>query len=786
MELAGDIGYTYIKFSARRKETHMANESTADKAATDKAAMTPEQVEANKKQVETNKTQVEADKAQLEANKALAQERILKQISVELQLAPGKVKTTVSLLDEGNTIPFIARYRKEMTGELDENELRNIDERLQYLRNLEDRKVEVIRLIDEQGKLTAELQGAIEKAIKLQEIEDLYRPYRQKRKTRASVAKERGLEPLSIWLLSQPRQGNLLGEAGRYVDAMKDVNSAEDALQGAMDIIAEQVADDAKVRAWVRRYTHDNAIVKTEAKDKKVESVYEMYYEYQEPVRRLPPHRTLAINRGEREEILKVGFEVNNDKIHDYIGRQYIKYDSITKATLVAVVEDAYKRLLAPSIEREVRNELTEKAEEHAIQIFAGNLRNLLLQPPMNGKIVLGVDPAFRTGCKLAVVDETGKMLEIAVTYPTPPNNKIAEAKVKFNQLITKYKVDLIVIGNGTGSRETEQFVADLIKELSTLKLEYIIVNEAGASVYSASKLAATEFPDLDVSERSAISIARRMQDPLAELVKIDPKSIGVGQYQHDVAQKRLEESLTAVVESAVNHVGVDLNTASPSLLSYVAGVNSTIAKNIVTYREENGKFTNRKQLAKVARLGAKAYEQCVGFMRISEGTNPLDNTPIHPESYEAVDKLFQELRLELRQLGTQQLKETLQQLLPEELAPKLGVGVPTLRDILDSLQRPGRDPREELPPPIFRTDVLKIEDLAAGMELHGTVRNVIDFGAFVDIGIKNDGLVHISQLSDTYVKHPMAVVSIGDTVKVWVLSVDMNKGRVSLTMRKP
>jgi uncharacterized protein len=754
---------------------------------------------------------------QTAAQKEQTQARILKQISAELQLPAGKVKTTMSLLDEGNTIPFIARYRKEMTGELDENELRAIEERLQYLRNLEDRKLEVIRLIAEQGKLTPELQLSLEQAAKLQELEDLYRPYRQKRKTRASVAKERGLEPLSLWLLTQPKQGNVLTEAGKYIDEAKEVLTAEAALQGAMDIIAEQIADDAKVRAWVRRYTHDNGVLRTDAKDKELESVYEMYYAYQEPVKRLPPHRTLAINRAEREEVLKVSLDIAVEKIHEYIGRQYIRGESIARSTLLLVIEDAYKRLLAPSIDREVRGELTEKAEEHAIRIFAENLRNLLLQPPIKGKIVLGVDPAFRTGCKLAVVDETGKVLEIAVTYPTPPNNKIAEAKAKIKQMIAQYHVELIVIGNGTASRETEQFVAELIKEvqsagasagasasasananasanasasdkrdkLASRKLEYIIVSEAGASVYSASKLAQTEFPDMDVSERSAISIARRMQDPLAELVKIDPKAIGVGQYQHDVTQKRLEESLTGVVESAVNHVGVDLNTASPSLLAHVAGVNGTIAKNIVAYREEHGKFSNRKQLQKVARLGAKAYEQCVGFMRISGGENPLDSTPIHPESYGVVDALFQELRLELRQLGSQPLRETLQQLEPETLAPKLGVGVPTLRDIVDSLQRPGRDPREETPLPIFRTDVLKIEDLVAGMELHGTVRNVIDFGAFVDIGIKNDGLVHISQLSDSYVKHPMDVVSIGDTVTVRVLDVDMKKGRVSLTMKK-
>jgi uncharacterized protein len=747
--------------------------------------------QAELQQKETDATSLELDNKMAAAElddkmKAATQERIQKQIAAELQLPVSKVKTTVGLLDEGNTIPFIARYRKEMTGELDENELRDIEERLAYLRNLEARKLEVLRLIDEQGKLTDELKASIEKSSKLQELEDVYRPYRQKRKTRASVAKEKGLEPLAGWILSQPRQGDLLAEAAKYMNEDKNVKSAEEAVQGAMDIIAEQIADDAKVRVWVRSYTFEQGIVRTEAKDAAAESVYEMYYSYQEPVRKLPPHRILAINRGEREEVLKVALEVPVDRIHDYMAKQLVKGPSVVRDTLVAVVEDAYKRLLAPSIDREVRNEMTERAEEQAIDVFAENLRNLLLQAPVKGKVVLGVDPAFRTGCKLAVVDDTGKMLEIAVTYPTAPNNRIAEAKVKFRQLIESYSVELIVIGNGTASRETEQFVAELIAEIKDRSLQYLIVNEAGASVYSASKLAQGEFPDLDVAERSAISIARRIQDPLAELVKIEPKAIGVGQYQHDVTQKRLDDSLTFVVESAVNHVGVDVNTASPSLLSYVSGINSTLAKNIVKYREDNGKFNSRSQLQKVPRLGAKAYEQCAGFMRISGGKNPLDNTPIHPESYDAVDKLFRELKLELKQVGSQQLKDLLQAVEPVELATKLGVGLPTLRDILDSLQRPGRDPRDELPAPIFRTDILKIEDLAAGMELQGTVRNVIDFGAFVDIGIKNDGLVHISQLSNTFVKHPKDVVSVGDTVTAWVLSVDLKKGRVSLTMKKP
>ncbi len=546
------------------------------------------------------------------------------------------------------------------------------------------------------------------------------------------------------------------------------------------------MADDATIRSWVRRYTMDHAMLTSEAKDAEQESVYENYYNYRELAKKMPPHRILAINRGERENVLKVGLEVSAEPIHNFMARQTVKGPSIVQNLLTAVIEDAYKRLIAPSIEREIRAELTEKGENQAISIFSGNLRSLLLQPPVKGRCVLGVDPAYRTGCKLAVVDETGKLLEVAVTYPTPPNNKKKEAAEKFRELINKYGIELIVIGNGTASRETEQFVAEVIGELQDRNLAYLIVNEAGASVYSASKLAQEEFPDLDVAERSAVSIARRVQDPLAELVKIEPKAIGVGQYQHDVSQKHLDESLKAVVESAVNHVGVDVNTASPSLLSYVAGVNATLAKNIVKYRDSNGKFISRKQLQNVPRLGAKTYEQCVGFLRISDGENPLDRTPIHPESYPVVDRLFKELGIGMDKLGTQELSDLLAQQHVGQLAEALDVGVPTLRDILESLQRPGRDPREELPLPIFRTDVLKIEDLSPGMELQGTVRNVIDFGAFVDIGIKSDGLVHISQLSEGYVKHPMDVVSVGDNVTVWVLNVDLKKGRVGLTMRKP
>ncbi|GAC41773.1 Tex family protein [Paenibacillus popilliae] len=729
--------------------------------------------------------EVQALDAEIEQMKTSEPERLLHQLASELSLGRGQAQRTIELLDEGNTIPFIARYRKEMTGELDETQLRTLEERLGYLRGLEGRKREVLRLINEQGKLTEPLLESIVHASKLQEVEDLYRPYRQKRKTRASVAKERGLESLAQWILSLPKQGDPLQEAFAYVDEEKGVPAVEDALQGAQDIIAEMLGDDPDIRAWIRRYTMDQGVIRTEAKDREQESVYEMYYGYSEPVKRLPSHRILAINRGEREDVLKVALDVPVDKILAYMSKRMIRGVSVVNGLLQSTIEDAYKRLIAPSIEREARGELTEKAEEQAIQVFAQNLRSLLLQPPVRGQTVLGVDPAFRTGCKLAVVDETGKLLEVAVTYPTAPHHKTVEAMKTFDRLADTYGVGLVIIGNGTASRETEQFVADWIQLRPDLKLHYVIVSEAGASVYSASKLAAEEFPTLDVAERSAVSIARRLQDPLAELVKIDPKAIGVGQYQHDVAQKRLEESLGAVVESAVNHVGVDVNTASPSLLSYVSGINATLAKNIFKHREENGKFTERKQLSKVARLGPKAFQQCVGFLRIPDGAHPLDNTPIHPESYPVVDRLFAELGVSSDNIGTLELAERLRKVDVNGYAERLEVGVPTLKDIIGSLLRPGRDPREELPPVVFRTDVLQIEDLKPGMELKGTVRNVIDFGAFVDIGIKNDGLVHISQLSERYVKHPLDVVSVGDNVTVWVLSVDVKKGRVGLTMKR-
>ena len=719
---------------------------------------------------------------------AAAEERIRRQIAAELGLPVAKVAATVRLLDEGNTIPFIARYRKEATGELDETQIRAIEERLRYRRSLEERKAEVVRLIAEQGKLTDELRRAIEEATKLQEVEDLYRPFRPKRKTRASVAKERGLEPLADWIASRPAEGDPRAEALRYVDPDKEVPTVDDAIQGALDILAERIADDPDIRGWVRRFSAEHGELATEAKDGSKESVYDMYYDFREPVRKIPPHRVLAINRGEREDVLKVRLEVPEARILEEIGRRVIGGGrSATDDMLRAAVEDAYKRLIAPAVERDVRSELTEKAEEQAIKVFAENLRRLLLQPPVRGKTVMGIDPAYRTGCKVAVVDETGKLLDVAVVYPTPPHNDVERSARVLRELIERHRVDLIAIGNGTASRETELFVAGLIRELPPeRKLHYTIVSEAGASVYSASKLAQEEFPNLDVSERSAVSIARRLQDPLAELVKIDPKSIGVGQYQHDVSQKRLEETLAGVVESAVNHVGVDVNTASAALLSYVAGVNAAIAKNIVRYREANGKFRSRRELLNVPRLGEKTYEQCVGFLRIPDGDEPLDNTPIHPESYPAVERLLEELGLGRGDLGKPALRERLQAVDVESLAARLGVGVPTLRDILDSLQRPGRDPRDELPKPIFRTDVLRLEDLKPGMELKGTVRNVLDFGAFVDIGVKQDGLVHISQMSDKYVKHPLDVISVGDVVTVWVLDVDVKRGRIGLTMRKP
>lgn len=712
---------------------------------------------------------------------------MIQTIAQDTGVKPHQVERTVALLDEGNTVPFIARYRKEMTGQLDETQIRAIEERVRYLRNLSVRKEEVVRLIDEQGKLTDELRAAIERATKLQEVEDLYRPYRQKRRTRATMAKEKGLEPLANYLMSLPKTGNPEEEAKPYINPEKGVETTEQALQGAMDIVAELLSDDPEIRQWVRQRSVQKGLLLTEQKAEEADekNVYQMYYAYSEPLKKVVPHRVLAINRGENEGILKVSIEAPVAEILAWMQKRTIPRDTVARDLLAVTVEDAYKRLIAPSIEREVRAELTEAAEERAIHIFAENLRNLLLQPPVKGKVVLGVDPAFRTGCKLAVVDETGKLLEVAVVYPTPPANKVAEATVKVKQMIETYGVTVVAIGNGTASRETEQFIATLLKELKR-EVMYIIVNEAGASVYSASALAKEEFPDLDVAERSAASIARRLQDPLAELVKIDPKSVGVGQYQHDVSQSRLADSLQFVVESAVNHVGVDVNTASPSLLQYVSGISRQVAGNIVKKREEIGMFTERSQLKAVPRLGAKTYEQCIGFLRVMDGANPLDKTPIHPESYEATHQLLSMLGISAQEIGSENCKERVQSLDVKETAAKLGIGEPTLQDIVDSLLRPGRDPRDELPKPLLRSDVLQLSDLSVGMKLQGTVRNVVDFGAFVDIGLKNDGLVHISRLKKGFVKHPLEVVTVGDIVDVWVVEIDEKRQRVGMTMIAP
>ncbi|SDC63328.1 uncharacterized protein SAMN04488112_11218 [Melghirimyces thermohalophilus] len=701
-------------------------------------------------------------------------------IADELNLSPKQVEAAVQLMEEGNTIPFIARYRKEKTRELDEDQLRAIEERNQYLIQLEERKEEVLRLIDEQGKLTEDLQGKIEAATRLQTVEDLYRPYRPKRKTRGSKARERGLTPLAETMRRAQRETEVEQVAPAYVDAERGVENVEAALQGAMDILAEELSDDAEIRKWVREYQWKHGQLTTEAKDPEQRSVYEMYYDYREPVHKMPSHRVLAVNRGEREGILKVRIESENEQpILERLERWFSRHPH---RYLQQAAADGYKRLLAPSIEREIRSLMTEKAEEQAIRIFSENLRNLLLQPPIRGKKVLGVDPAYRTGCKLAVVDETGKMHHVGVVYPTPPQNRVEEAKQTIRRLVESYQIDIIAIGNGTASRETEAFIADLIRELPH-KVYYVIVNEAGASVYSASKLARDEFPELDTEKRSAVSIARRLQDPLAELVKIEPKAVGVGQYQHDVSQKELNQSLTTVVESVVNHVGVDVNTASVSLLQYVSGVNATVAKNIIKKREEEGRYTDRSQLKSVPRLGAKTYEQCIGFLRVTDGDHPLDKTPIHPESYPVVEALLQELNSSTAMIGTEELNRLLREIDVTTMAETLGCGVPTLRDIIDSLQRPGRDPREELPAPVLRSDVLQLEDLQRGMELKGTVRNVVDFGAFVDIGLKNDGLVHISKMSDRFVHHPMDVVRVGDVVDVWVLEVDHERERVALSM---
>lgn len=709
-------------------------------------------------------------------------------IAKELGLKMTQVKEAVNLLDGGNTIPFIARYRKEATGELDENVLRDIVERLDYLRRLDQRKAEVVRLIDEQGKLTEELSAQITAATVLQDVEDLYRPYKQKRRTRATIAKEKGLEPLATWLLTQYSgvRANPQAEAERYINAELDVNSTEEALAGAMDIIAETVADDAILRKRIREETLRIADVVASAVAKKAQerSSFEMYYDYKEPVRKIPPHRILALNRGEKEEFLSVKIEAPLETLERIIERLYVKMGPCAPFVQKAAL-DAYKRLIEPSIEREIRAELSAQAEEQAIKVFAANLRQLLLQPPVRGKMVLGLDPGFRTGCKWAVVDETGKLLKVGVIYPHTGKNKREEAKDILRKAIAEFDANIIAIGNGTASRETEEVVAEMIRE-DGLSTEFILVSEAGASVYSASKLAGEEFPEFDLSLRSAVSIARRLQDPLAELVKIEPKAVGVGQYQHDVQPKRLEESLHGVVESCVNVVGVDLNTASASLLQYVAGLKPAVAKNIVAWRDEHGKFSRRDQLKKIPRLGAQTYIQCAGFIRLPDGVNPLENTPVHPESYSLAEDILKKVGNTPGDLRDHlaEVRKKLALLVPEELAEEFGAGVPTVRDILDALQRPGRDPREDLPRPLLRRDVTHMEDLNEGMVLEGTVRNVVDFGAFVDIGVKHDGLVHISQLSDKFIKHPMEAVAVGDIVKVRVLGIDKARERVSLSMR--
>ncbi|MBQ7359612.1 MAG: RNA-binding transcriptional accessory protein [Lachnospiraceae bacterium] len=784
---------------------------------------------------------------------------IIKKITEELAVQKWQVEAAVKLIDEGNTIPFISRYRKEVTGSLNDEQLRNLHERLTYLRNLEEKKEQVLKSIEEQGQLTEELKARILAAETLVVVEDLYRPYRPKRKTRASVAKEKGLDGLARYILAQDATAPLAEEAAKYLSEEKEVKTVEEALQGAKDIIAESISDEADYRIYIRKATMEEGSLTSVAKDEKQQSVYEMYYNYEEPLKKVAGHRTLALNRGENEKILTVKVVAPVDRILTYLCKMVIKSDNeYTTPVLQEVVQDSYERLIAPAIEREIRNELTEKAEDGAISVFGKNLEQLLMQPPIAGKVVLGWDPAFRTGCKLAVVDSTGKVLDTKVIYPTAPQNKVEEAKAELKKLIKKYDISLISVGNGTASRESEQVIVELIKELDR-PMQYVIVNEAGASVYSASKLATEEFPNFDVGQRSAASIARRLQDPLAELVKIDPKSIGVGQYQHDMNQKKLSEALSGVVEDCVNKVGVDLNTASASLLEYISGITKVIAKNIVEYRETNGRFVNRSQLLKVAKLGPKAYEQCAGFLRILDGDNPLDATSVHPESYEAAMQLLDKLGLtmddvraaqkqaakdraegkktpsqpktqpkkqqpkqkqvQVRNTGTAMGKALAAALLAdpvgeevkaktatavvepvtepisvgslerkvkdkEKLAKELGIGEITLTDILKELEKPARDPRDDMPAPILRSDVLDMEDLKPGMILKGTVRNVIDFGVFVDIGVHQDGLVHISQITEKYIKHPLEAVSVGDVVDVQVLSVDLNKKRISLTMR--
>ncbi len=707
---------------------------------------------------------------------------IIQALQEELQIGRGQVEAAVKLIDEGNTIPFIARYRKEATGSLNDEVLRELDERLRYLRNLEEKKTQVIATIQEQQKLTPELEKQILEAKTLVAVEDLYRPYRPKRRTRATVAKEKGLEPLADWIMAQQAQVSAEEKGAEFIDPEKGVESGEAAVEGAKDIIAERISDNAEYRTYIRQITMKEGFLQSEAKDDKAQTVYEQYYHYEEPVEKAAGHRILALNRGEGEKVLTVKVFAPQERIFRYLEKQIITTDNpYTAPVLKEVIQDSYGRLIGPAIEREIRSQLTEKAEDGAIKVFGKNLEQLLMQPPIPGQVVLGWDPAFRTGCKLAVVDPTGKVLDTVVIYPTAPQNKVEEAKATLKKLIETYHITLISVGNGTASRESEQIIVELLKEIPQ-KVAYVIVNEAGASVYSASKLATEEFPEFDVGQRSAASIARRLQDPLAELVKIEPKSIGVGQYQHDMNQKHLSETLGGVVEDCVNKVGVDLNTASYALLEYISGISKALAKNIVAYREEHGAFTNRKQLLKVAKLGPKAFEQCAGFLRIQNGDNPLDCTGVHPESYDAAQKLLEKAGMDPEQM----LKGAHSFYINDygKMAQELGIGEPTLRDIVKELSSPGRDPRDEMPKPILRTDVMELKDLKPGMILKGTVRNVIDFGAFVDIGVHQDGLVHISEMTDRFIKHPLEAVSVGDIVEVRVLGVDAAKQRISLSMK--
>ena len=714
-------------------------------------------------------------------------EKIIDELSIELNIEKNKIGNTIKLIDEGNTIPFIARYRKEVTGNLSDEVLRKLNDRLIYLRNLEARKDEVIRLIDEQGKLTEELKNSILSASILTEVEDLYRPYKQKKRTRATIAKERGLEPLAKLIISQTvKDGNKDEIVTKYINKEKGLETVEECINGALDIIAEDISDNAKYRKKIRGITYRTGKLVTAAVNKDESTVYDMYYNFSEEIKKIPSHRILAITRGEKEKVLKVKLDLDEESVLKYLERETLKGDSIFKDDLILCIEDSYKRLIKPSIEREIRGELFEEASEKAIEVFGVNAKNLLMQPPIKNVVVMGFDPAYRTGCKIAIIDDTGKLLDYTTIYPTQPQNDIAGATKSMIELIDKYNVNIIALGNGTASRESEKFIVEVIKKIDK-KVYYAIVSEAGASVYSASELATKEYPDINVSIRGAISIARRLQDPLAELVKIDPKSIGVGQYQHDVNQKRLDESLTGVVENVVNNVGVDINTATPSLLSYVSGVNKQVATNIVKYREENGKFNSRKEFLKVPKLGKAAFVQCAGFLKVPESKNILDNTMVHPESYEKAEELISSLGFNIKNLTTKNMGEVISKLDNvniDNISKTLNIGSLTMQDIVTELKKPGRDPRDEMPKIVVKSDVLSIDDITEGMILTGTVRNVVDFGAFVDVGIKNDGLVHISEISDKYVRNPMEEVAVGDIVKVKVIGIDKAKGKVSLSMK--